>query len=283
MARLQYALKGFEPPRPLPPHALDFPITKTDFLGFAQSSLANFGEATDGFDALFSEVTASYSAAGPIVERLASTLGAVSDVMPGVGALDAASIALDLAENLPSIASDLDALDTLESGVTDLTSGTYSCAEGLLAGAFGTGAVAGPGTIAGTLAGEQGVTAGVGIAGAVGLIPGSVVSILTGTVIPVVGAFILFNELFNLNFGSMLEAYQLQFAEWMATDPLAASLYACQQQLTNYQAQLASFPAGQSARQQLETVIARKQAQCASLVQQIRAAGKVPQPPKGGG
>jgi len=114
------------------------------------------------------------------------------------------------------------------------------------------------------------------------VLPGAAGTITTvlNTVIPVVGAFLLFNYVFNIpNFDSQLAALQAYMINWFETDPLAAELYVAQQQLAALQAQLASFPAGQAARTQLLNVIAMQQNQVNALVAQIRKQG-IPKLPK---
>ena len=122
--------------------------------------------------------------------------------------------------------------------------------------------------------------AGAGEGGAIGIGAAGTVTTAIGIIIPVAVAFLMFNWAFGTNWDAQMAQFAAYVKHWFEVDPLGAQLYADTQRLQQMQAQLAGFPAGQAARQQLIEAIAREQAVVNADLAAIRQKG-IPPLPKG--
>jgi hypothetical protein len=120
------------------------------------------------------------------------------------------------------------------------------------------------------------ILTGPGVGETAGVLVGGTLGTVLATVIPVVGAFLLFNWVFGTNWNAQMEQFYLYLQNWMQKDPIAVEIYSLTLQLQTAQQQLEGFPAGQAERQQLENAIAIMQTQLAKLYAQARATGFPP-------
>lgn len=122
------------------------------------------------------------------------------------------------------------------------------------------------------LAGEAGAAATEATATTVltAMLSGSLgVGVAVIAIIPVLGqvvaAFLAFNSLFGGDWTAEFNAWAAQMRSWYATQPVAATRYAVQQQLAQDQHDLQTGMLGEYARTQLLAVIAKEKARLAGL------------------